>query len=884
MMDKVYNHIDNDKKWYRYWLDNKIFSTKVNKNKKPFVAILPPPNITGTLHMGHALNAILQDSILRFKKLQGYNTLWVPGLDHGGIATQNVIEKNLKKENKTIYDLGRKKFLVKIKEWEINVKNQILEQLKLLGCCLDWDRTAFTMDTSCSKAVKKAFILLYNKGVIYRGNKIVNWCVKCRTALSDIEVEYETEHSKIWYIKYPIYNSNSFIVVATSRPETLFGDTAVAVHPSDDRYIKLLDQIIVVPLVNRKIRIIADYAVDKIFGTGVVKVTPAHDPIDNEIALRHNLDVINVINTSGRMSNVPSCYSNLNIEEARDKISTELKKNGFLVKVDDYSHSVKKCYRCSTKIESLMSEQWFLNVKNMSQKAIDVVKKTHQIHFYPKSWETSYISWLENLRDWCISRQIWWGHRIPVYYCTSKHLTCKPIASFNIPKECPYCKGSNFVQDEDVLDTWFSSALWPLSVFNWGENEFNKDLQYFYPTSILVTGHEIIYLWVARMIQFSLEFTDKIPYKDVIIHGIVRNSNGKKMSKSLGNTIDPRQIINQYGTDALRFGLMKVAIQGRDIQISNDVFLYSRNFINKIWNASRFVLTNIKNLNIKNSKTQIQLGELVDKWILVEYYNMIKKVNKAYQDYNINIVTRELYDFFWYKYCDWYIEFAKIRLCSKDVEKSNLVLLIMATILQKTLQLLSPIIPFVTSELLKLLNKVGYSQQQININIDELESKLIIKQMTTIVQDIITKIRVTLNEMHIPVGTNIKSLFYSNNSTINQNIIRQNEHYIKSLTQIASISFIEKIDEVKNAVVLIAGGCEIYLLIDKYIEYNKERTRIEKELNTAKINLKSLASKLHNVNFINKAPKSEVTKVSIKVDNLMLKIKKLQMYLDVLKK
>jgi valyl-tRNA synthetase len=880
IMNKLYNHIDNDKKWYTYWVNNKTFSTKVNTKTTPFVAILPPPNITGTLHMGHALNAILQDTILRLKKMQGYNTLWIPGLDHGGIATQNVLEKNLKKENKNIYDLGRKNFLVKMKVWETNVKNQILDQLKLLGCSLDWDRTAFTMDTSRSKAVKKAFIILYNKGIIYRGNKIVNWCVKCRTALSDIEVEYEDEPSKLWYIKYPMYNSNTYIVIATSRPETIFGDTAVAVSPDDNRYKSLLSKIIMVPLLNRKIKIISDHAVDKLFGTGVVKVTPAHDPVDNEIALRHNLEILNVVNTHGKMINVPSRYLNLSVEEARKLIVVELKNNGFLVKVDSYTHSVKKCYRCSTKIEPLISEQWFLNVKSMSKKAIEVVKKTHQITFYPKSWEKSYILWLENLRDWCISRQIWWGHRIPVYYCTSKHINCKPIASFSIPKECSYCKGTSFIQDEDVLDTWFSSALWPLSVFNWGDNENNEDLKYFYPTSILVTGHEIIYLWVARMIQFSLEFTGMIPYKDVVIHGIVRDSHGKKMSKSLGNTIDPRDVIAKYGTDALRFGLMKVATQGRDVHISNDIFLYSRNFINKIWNASRFVISKIKNINI--DKDMICLNELVDKWIVVEYNKMVKKVTMAYQYYNIDIVTRELYDFFWYKYCDWYIEFVKIRFNTQDTANIKSVLLIMVTILKQTLQLLSPIIPFVTSELLERINELKCNTN-IKLDLNMAESDIIIKHMTTIVQDIVTKIRIVRNEMHIPITSSIQALFYSNNNGIKQEIIRQNKHYIKNLTRIDLIQFVNKIPKDNKSIIIIAGGYEIYLLLDKTIEYKQERARIEKELRTVKISIKHLGLKLEDINFINKAPKHEINKVKVKFNDLMLNMKKLKMYLEALK-
>jgi valyl-tRNA synthetase len=892
-MDKLYNHLEHDKKWYTYWAENNIFAAKIKQDQKPFVAILPPPNITGTLHMGHALNVVLQDTILRFKKLQGYNTLWIPGVDHGGIATQNVIEKTLKKSNQSIYSLGKDEFFNRMQEWKFNITNQILNQLKQLGCCLDWNRTAFTMDKSRSKAVQKAFITLYKKGDIYRGEKIVNWCPKCKTALSDLEVEYENEVSKLWYIKYPVYNSNNVIIIATSRPETIFGDTALAVHPSDHRYKNLVSKMAIVPLLNRKIKIISDYVIDQNFGTGAVKVTPAHDSVDNEIALRHNLDVLNVINSNGKMINVPSEYINLNVSKAREKVIAELKNNGFLFKIDNnYLHSVKQCYRCSTKIELLMSKQWFLNVSNMAKQAIDIVKNQHKITFYPQSWEKSYLSWLNNLRDWCISRQIWWGHRIPIYYCSSGN--CKPIADFNVPKECPYCHTKNFSQDVDVLDTWFSSALWPLSVFNWGEDEYNKDLQYFYPTSVLVTGHEILYLWVSRMIQFSLEFTGKIPYKDVVIHGIVRDSNGKKMSKSLGNTINPLDIIQKYGTDSLRFGLMQCATQGRDMQISNDIFLSSRNFINKLWNASRFIIININkfklNVHLNENIINIDCLELIDKWIILEYRDMVTKVNNSYEYYNIDVVTRYIYNFFWKKYCDWYIEFVKIRLNNnKNKENNQRLLSVMFNILREVLKLISPVIPFITSELLMNINNLIYTKQvhQFNIGSFHIPSKqeADIKNTTAIIQDIITKIRIAKNEMSVPIMAKIKALFYNQNNNYRY-LIEKNIEYIKYLTKLCTITFVSTHKELLNVhnsiMVFTRGNCEICLFpeSDSNAEYEKERLRLKKKLYIAEKILKNLDLKLKNANFINRAPQIEVTKVKLRFNNLLEEIKTIKVYLN----
>lgn len=883
-MDKVYNSKGIEKKWSRYWVENRTFSAKIDKNKKPFTIVIPPANVTGSLHIGHAVNAVLQDIIIRLKKLEGYNTVWVPGTDHGGIATENVVEKLLKKEGLTKYDLGREKFLERMWRWRNETGDVILEQLKIMGCGLDWDRVAFTMDESRSKAVKKAFIYLFEKGLIYRGKRLVNWCPRCRTALSDIEVEYENEKSSLWYIKYPLKDADEYVTVATTRPETLFGDTAVAVNPDDMRYAALAGKIIEVPLTGRNVKIVSDYIVDKSFGTGAVKITPAHDPTDNEIAKRNNLEIIEVIDINGKMINVPEKYLGLSIEEARKEVSEDLEKAGLLIKVEDYTHSVGKCYRCSTKIEPLMSEQWFLNVKEMSKKAIDAAN-TDKTIFYPQSWKKPYILWLENLRDWCISRQIWWGHRIPVYYCiddTGQLKNCKPIVSPDVPKECPSCKGNKFVQDKDVLDTWFSSALWPMSVFGWGENENNDDIKYFYPTSVLATGHEIIYLWVARMVQFSLEFMKDVPYKDIFIHGIVRDKHGKKMSKSLGNVIDPRDIIKKYGTDALRFALAQAASPGRDMQVSEESFVAARNFTNKIWNASRFILMNLDGVGKLDS--MIKPAELADEWIIAEFENTFKKVKTAYDTYNIDTASRELYDFFWTKYCDWYIELSKIRIMSPNIDVKKQVLAILIYILKSILQLMSPIIPFITSEIWQILNKntaviIAESRLPDIHSLTSSESESIEKIKN--IQDIIIQIRTIRSEMNISPAVQIKALFNILDEYKGK-IAVENEVYIKQLARINSIEFGRHIERPRNSALVVAGGFEIFLPLEGLIDISKERTRLLKEIAAANQEIQRTSAKLNNKSFTEKAPKTELNKVQTRFDDAVVKIEKLNKSLEFL--
>jgi valyl-tRNA synthetase len=674
---KVYEPQLIEDKWGKFWIEKKFSSSHIDEARKPFVIVIPPPNVTGSLHMGHALNNTLQDIIIRFRRMQGFNALWVPGTDHGGIATQNVVEKLLLAKGKSRHQIGREKFIEAMWAWRKESGDTILRQLEKLGCSLDWDRTRFTMDEVCSRAVSSAFVTLYNKGLIYRGKRLVNWCPRCNTALSDIEVEHEEELGKLWHIKYPVKGSEDFVVVATTRPETMLGDTAVAVNPEDERYKKFAGKTLVLPLMNREIPIVTDSAVDPAFGTGAVKVTPAHDPTDFDIGQRHGLAQIVVIDFKGSMTDKAGDYKGLDRYAARKKILQDLEEKGLLLETADHHHAVGHCYRCDTVIEPLVSEQWFLKVEEMSKRAMKA-GEDDRVRFYPESWKKPYVAWLENLRDWCISRQIWWGHRIPVYYCKNSKLKgCKPIVSATAPEKCPDCGGCEIDQDPDVLDTWFSSALWPFSVF--GDNK--AELDYYYPTSVLVTGHEILYLWVARMVQMGLEFRNDVPFSEVFIHGIVRDKSGKKMSKSLGNVIDPLDVMAKYGTDALRFAVTQSAAPGRDMQLADDSFMSARNFMNKLWNASRFVFMNLQTVQWEKGYMAIWPLELCDHWILSEYRQLVSNVTAALTTYDMDAACRLIYDFFWSKYCDWYIELAKIRLNGADQDKKKAALSVLIEVL-----------------------------------------------------------------------------------------------------------------------------------------------------------------------------------------------------------
>ena len=825
--------------------------------------------------MGHALNDSLQDAIIRFKKMQGFNTLWVPGTDHGGIATQTVVEKLLKKEGKTKYDLGREKFIEKMWQWRQETGDTILDQLKKLGCGLDWDRTRFTMDEACSKAVKRAFKQFYDKGLIYRGKRLVNWCPRCNTALSDIEVEYHSEKGNLWYIKYPIKDSNEFLTVATTRPETMIGDTAVAVNPNDDRYKNIVGKTVILPLVNREIKIVADYIVDMQFGTGAVKVTPAHDAVDYEIARRHNLEILEVIDANGNMTNLSKKYKGLSAKEAREVIVNDLQEQGYLIKTEDYSHSVGKCYRCSTTIEPIMSEQWFLKVEEMSKRASQVAKD-EKVKFYPASWKKPYTLWLDNLRDWCISRQIWWGHRIPVYYCVDENgnkTSCPPIVEQDTPTKCPHCGNTRLVQDNDVLDTWFSSAMWPFSVFNWGENPDNEELKYYYPTGVLVTGHEILYLWVARMVQMGLEFLNDIPFGDVFIHGIVRDKHGLKMSKSKGNVINPLEIMNEFGTDSLRFALAQSAAPGRDMQISNDSFLTARNFANKIWNASRFILMNKGDIEVPQEPI---VKETSDKWILDEYNKTIKTVTYSFEHYDIDVVSRTLYDFIWTKFCDWYIELSKIRMTSENIEEKKQVLSVLIYVLKGTIKMLAPVMPFICDELWSILNETNDSI--VNSSFSIYNEKFVFaneaNQMAT-VQEIVSKIRNVRSEMNISPAVFITTKINVSDES-KSSVVEINQGYIKALAKIKDLVIGKNMTREKNSALAVATGFEIFIPLEGLIDIEKEKARISKEIKNIVAEQEKYNKKLSNPNFVAKAPEAEVERIKQKLADTQNKIATLE--------
>lgn len=878
-MEKVYDAKKVEEKWVDYWIKNKTFSSKIDKNKKSFTIVIPPPNVTGSLHMGHALNNTLQDIIIRFKKMQGYNTLWVPGTDHGGIATQNVVEKLLKKEGKTKYDLGREKFVEKMWQWREETGDTILDQLKKLGCGLDWDRTRFTMDEACSKSVKKAFKNFYDRGLIYRGKRLVNWCTRCNTALSDIEVEYVQEKGSLWYIKYPIKDSNDFLTVATTRPETMLGDTAVAVNPNDDRYKELVGKTVILPLTNREIKIVADYIVDTAFGTGAVKVTPAHDSTDYEIARRHDLQILEVIDADGKMTDLVAKYKGLSVKEARELIVGDLQEQGYLLKTEDYGHSVGRCYRCSTTIEPIMSEQWFLKVDEMSKKAAEVARNG-KVKFYPSSWQKPYTAWLENLRDWCISRQIWWGHRIPVYYCVDEkgaRTSCELIVSEEKPEKCPCCGNTNIIQDNDVLDTWFSSALWPFSVFHWGEKPDNEELKYYYPTGVLATGHEILYLWVARMVQMGLEFLNDIPFKDVFIHGIVRDKSGKKMSKSLGNVVDPLGVMSQYGTDALRFALAQVAAPGRDMQISDESFLSARNFANKIWNASRFILMNMEGLKIADEPV---LKELSDKWIINEYNMTVKTVTGALEIYDVDVAARTVYDFFWTKFCDWYIELSKIRMTSENQEEKQQVLSVLLYILKGTIQMLAPVMPFITDEIWTIFND---KQESIVLSdFPKYNDKFVFAEETkemAVIQEIISKVRNIRSEMNVSPAVFIDA-FVNVLDDSKSSIVNNNADYIKGIAKIKTLTLGKDMKRQKNSALAVATGFEIFIPLEGLIDIDKEKARINKEIMLLEQDKERCSKKLSNESFVTRAPKEEVDKMKTRLSDADVKIATLRESLE----
>ncbi len=845
---KTYNPGEFEDRIYNEWVDKKYFHAEIDKNKKPYTIVIPPPNVTGQLHMGHALDETLQDILIRYRRMQGYSALWIPGTDHAGIATQIKVEEELRvKEGLTRYDLGREKFLERVWDWKNKFGSRIINQLKKIGSSCDWDRERFTMDEGCSKAVKEVFVNLYNKKLIYQGSRIINWCPRCITALSDAEVEHTEQAGHFWHIKYPIKDSNEFVTIATTRPETLFGDTAVAVNPEDERYKNLIGKMLILPLVGREIPVIADEYVDKEFGTGCVKITPAHDPNDFEVGVRHNLPQIKVMNDDATMNDYAGKYKGMDRYDCRKAMVHDLEEQGLLVKVEDHSHNVGVCYRCSTTVEPIISKQWFVKMKPLAQPAIDAVKNG-ETNFVPKHFEKVYFHWLENIRDWCISRQLWWGHRIPAFYCDD-------CGEMTVTKEseafCPKC-GKAMRQDPDTLDTWFSSAIWPFSTLGWPDK--TEELDYFYPTSVLVTGYDIIPFWVMRMMFSGIEHTGQVPFKNVFIHGLVRDSQGRKMSKSLGNGIDPLEIVEQYGADALRFTLATGNAPGNDMRFYIERVEASRNFANKIWNAARFTLMNLD--ITENKLPEISELRLEDKWIISKYNDVVREVTENLDKFELGIAVAKLYDFIWESFCDWYIELVKPRLFDKENPSGKTAQYVLTYVLSNTMKLLHPFMPFITEEIWQHLPHEGES-----IMISEwsvYDEKLSFKSEEadmTMIMTAVTAIRNRRAEMNVVPSKKAKVIIVTEKT----DTFAKGSVFFEKLASASEVEIRGDKDGISpNAVNVVVPSAEIFLPLDELVDKAKDLERLNKEKKKLESEIKRVESKLGNPGFVNKAPQKVV--------------------------
>lgn len=858
-MAKTYNPSEFEKEIYEDWEKQGCFKAKVDAEKLPFTIVIPPPNITGQLHMGHALDETLQDTLIRFKRMQGYSALWLPGTDHASIATEVKIVEQMAKEGLTKKDVGRDGFLERAWAWKEKYGGRIIEQLKLLGSSCDWSRLSFTMDERCSRAVKEVFVNLYEKGLIYRGDRIINWCPDCKTALSDAEVEYVEEDSHLWYIRYQIKDTDDYITVATSRPETMFGDTAVAVNPKDKRYKGLEGKTLILPIVNKEIPIVYDDYVELEFGTGAVKITPAHDPNDFEVGLRHNLPVVKVLNDDGTMNDNAGHYSGMKALECREKVVEELKEIGAFVKIEPLHHNVGHCYRCHHTVEPIVSKQWFVKMEPLAKPAIDAVRKK-SVKFTPERFSKIYFNWMENVKDWCISRQLWWGHRIPAYYC-------EDCGEMTISKEdvkvCPKCGGTHIKQDEDVLDTWFSSALWPFSTL--GYPEITEDLKYFYPTDVLVTGYDIIFFWVARMIFSGIEHMQRIPFKNVLIHGLVRDSQGRKMSKSLGNGIDPTEIIAKYGADTLRFSLINGVAAGSDMRFSDEKLEGARNFMNKIWNASRFVLLNAegkKILPIKDVKLTV-----ADKWIITRLNKTVKDVTINMEKYEMGVALANLYDFVWSDFCDWYIEFTKPVLYGEDEVKTTETVSVLIYVLDKIIKLLHPFLPFITEQIYKNMPETnGFlmlsefpkyeTKQNYSVAVSEIET---VKEIIKTVRNVKAKTGAAPSK---------KITLYV--STEKQSAVKAGISYIKKLAGVSEVKFIKDKSELTEKIISqVIDKAELYIPLGELVDFDKEIERIKKELENVENEIARASGKLANKGFLDKAPKTLVEQERLKYDKFI---------------
>jgi len=851
---KSYDPKQVEDRLYSTWLENGYFTPEADPEKEPYTIVIPPPNITGQLHMGHALDNTLQDILIRWRRMQGYSTLWLPGTDHASIATEAKIVEALAKDGISKYDLGREKFLEKAWEWKDIYGGRILNQLKRLGSSCDWSRERFTLDEGCSEAVTDVFIKYYEKGLIYRGERIINWCPSCKTSISDIETIYENKQGNFWHIKYPVKDSNEYLEIATTRPETMLGDTAVAVNPKDERYAHLVGKTLILPLMNKEIPIIADDYVDLEFGTGAVKITPAHDPNDFEVGMRHNLPMPRVMNDDGTINELGGKYQGMDRFEARKAIVKDLDEQGFLVKIKDHEHNVGHCQRCTTVVEPILSKQWFVKMGPLAEPALKVVRDG-DIKFVPERFSKIYFNWMENIQDWCISRQLWWGHRIPAYYCA--HCDEVIVAKEN-PGKCSKC-GGQLKQDEDTLDTWFSSALWPFSTLGWPEN--TKDLEYFYPTSVLVTGYDIIFFWVARMIFSAMENMKEIPFKHVFIHGIVRDAEGRKMSKSLGNGIDPLEVIDKYGADALRFNLITGNSPGNDMRFIWDKVEACSNFANKIWNASRFVMMNLdSNAVLEADRNEYEKNlTTADKWILSRYNTVVKEVTDNLEKFEIGVAAQKIYDFMWSEFCDWYIELVKPRLYGEDQASKLAAQITLVDVLTGTMKLLHPMMPFITEEIYQALPGTDksiviskwpeYDEKRYN---PEQESNM------EIVMSAIKAIRNIRAEMNVVPSRKAKLLIVATDDKVKK-AIEAGSIYFERLASASEVQMISDKNQIpEGAVPVMIAGAEIFLPLEELVDMEKEKERLNKEKENLEKELQRVRGKLNNQGFVAKAPQSVI--------------------------
>ena len=848
-LPKIYDPREVESEIYKMWEERGYFHAEPDESKKPFTIVMPPPNVTGQLHMGHAMDATLQDTLIRFKRMQGYNALWVPGVDHAGIATQIKGEEELRKEGLTRYDLGREKFLERVWDWKHKYGNRIVEQQKKLGASCDWDRARFTMDEGCSKAVREVFVSLYEKGLIYKGSRIINWCPHCVTALSDAEVEYVDKPGHLWHIRYPLADGSGEVVVATTRPETMLGDTGVCVNPNDERYTAIVGKKVILPLVNKEIPVVADDYAEMEFGTGCVKMTPAHDPNDFEVGLRHNLEIIRVLDDNGKVNELGGKYQGLDRYEARKQIVADLEAGGYLVKIEDHAHNVGTCYRCHNDVEPIISAQWFVAMKTLAEEAIRSVNDGETV-FVPDRFTKNYMNWMNNIRDWCISRQLWWGHQIPVWYCEEcGHMTC----TREDPTACEKCGSTKIERDPDVLDTWFSSALWPFETLGWPEN--TKDLDYFYPTDVLVTGYDIITFWVSRMIVSGLEHTGKAPFHTVLIHGLVRDNQGRKMSKSLGNGIDPLEMIEKYGCDALRMNMVTGNSPGNDMRFYVERTEAMRNFANKLWNASRYVLMNLAE-DAACELPALSKLETSDKWVLSKLNTLIAEVTENLEKYELGIAVQKIYDFIWDSYCDWYIELTKARLYSEDVDRKGTALQVLTYVLDQTLRLLHPFMPFITEEIWQSTPHEG--EALIVAAWPEYSETLNFKTEEALMESVMEAIRSIRNrraEMNVPPSK--KAALYV--LTSKPDVFREGEGYLLRLASADSVTILESEPENLDGMVTCAtADAKLYIPMGQLVDVAKELERVAKELEKTRKNLASIQGKLSNEKFISRAPEAVV--------------------------